>query len=187
MTDGHVMFKDRESFREWLVQHHVASPGIWLMLGKTARVQTLSANEALEEALCFGWIDGQLRSIDAHRYLKRFTPRCDRSVWSERNRKIAEKLVEQGRMTAAGHAAIARARRDGTWSRPQSAPISEAQVTVLAEALAGTGKALTNFLNMPPSVRRTYAALYLDAKKEDTRKRRLATIIERLKQNKKPM
>lgn len=187
MTDDQRVFQNRESFREWLVQHHAASPGIWLMLGKTARVQTLTANEALEEALCFGWIDGQLKSIDAHRYLKRFTPRRDRSIWSERNRKLAEKLIEQGSMTAAGHGTIVRAKHNGTWNRPKSAAISEAQVAVLTEALAGTGKALTNFLNMSPSVRRTYAAAYLAAKKEDTRKRRLATIIARLKQNKKPM
>jgi uncharacterized protein YdeI (YjbR/CyaY-like superfamily) len=187
MTADQRVFADRESFRRWLVQHHARSPGIRLVLGKTARVQTLSANDALEEALCFGWIDGQLQSIDAHRYLKRFARRRDQSVWSERNRKIAAKLVEQGSMAAAGHAAIARAKVNGTWNRPRPAPISEAQVTVLAEALAGTGKALANFLNMPPSVRRTYAAVYLDAKKDDTRKRRLATIIARLKQNKKPM
>lgn len=173
MTDDPRVFESRESFREWLVQNHAASPGIWLMLGKTARFQTLSANEALEEALCFGWIDGQLRSIDAHRYRKRFTPRRDRSVWSERNRKIAGKLIEQGRMAAAGHAAIARAKHNGTWNR--------------AEALAGTGKALANFLNMSPSVQRTYAMSYWDARKEDTRKRRLSGIIARLKENKKPM
>ena len=80
MTSDQKVFENRKSFRAWLVQHHVANPGIWLVLGKSARVQTLTANEALEEALCFGWIDGQLQSIDAHRYMKRFTPRRDRSV-----------------------------------------------------------------------------------------------------------
>lgn len=187
MTDERMVFKDRHSFREWLTKHHATSPGIWLTLGKTARVQTLTANEALEEALCFGWIDGQLQSIDAQRYLKRFTPRREKSVWSDRNRKIAEKLIAQGIMTAAGQAAIAVARQNGMWERPKTAPVSEAQVAILTEALAGTGQALANFLSMSPSVRRTYAAAYLDAKKEETRKKRLASIIERLKQNKKPM
>lgn len=186
MASDELLFEDRQSFRKWLVQHHSTSTGIWLVLGKTARVTTLTANEALEEALCFGWIDGQLKSVDAHRYLKRFTPRRDRSAWSERNRKIAEKLIAQGAMSAAGHGAIARAKEHGTWNQRTSAPISEDQVAVLAEALAGTGKALTNFLNMSPSVRRTYTALYLDAKTDETRKRRLAKIVERLKANMKP-
>lgn len=187
MTHHQQLFENRESFREWLAEHHAASPGIWLVLGKTARVKTLTANEALEEALCFGWIDGQIQSVDAHRYLKRFTPRRSGSDWSQRNRKLADKLIAQGIMTAAGHAAVVRARQSETWNRPKPAPISEAQVAVLVEALAGTGTALTNFLNMPPSVRRTYTAAYLDARKDDTRKRRLAKIIERLKENKKPM
>jgi len=187
MDDDQQQFEDREAFREWLVQNHATSPGIWMVLGKSERVKTLSANEALEEALCFGWIDGQLQSVDAHRYLKRFTPRRGRSVWSQRNRSIAEKLIARDIMTAAGHAAIARAKELGMWDKPKSAPVSEGQIGVLAEALAGSGKALTNFLNMSPSVRKTYAAAYLDAKKEETRKRRLASIIERLKENKKPM
>lgn len=186
MASDELLFEDRQSFRKWLVQHHSTSSGIWLVLGKTARVTTLTANEALEEALCFGWIDGQLKSVDAHRYLKRFTPRRDRSAWSERNRKIAGKLIANGTMAAAGHAAIARAKAHGTWNQP-TAPISEPQIAILTDLLAGTGKALTNFLNMSPSVRRTYTALYLDAKTDETRKRRLAKIIERLKANMKPM
>jgi uncharacterized protein YdeI (YjbR/CyaY-like superfamily) len=90
-------------------------------------------------------------------------------------------------MTAAGQAAIAQAQELGTWDKPKAAPISEVQVEVLTDALSGSGMALTNFLNMSASVRRTYTAFYLAAKGEDTRKRRLEQIIERLKENKKPM
>ncbi len=157
------------------------------MLGKDAKVKTLTANEALEEALCFGWIDGQLRSLGAEKYLKRFTPRRQASVWSDRNRKLAEKLTKDGLMTAAGQAAIEEARRTGNWDRPKPGPISEAQVEVLTKALSGSPRALANFLRMSPSVMRTYTGFYLDAKAEDTRRRRLARIIERLNENKKPM
>lgn len=187
MKDDQLVFENRAAFREWLVKNHQNSPGIWLVFGKDGKLKTLTANEALEEALCFGWIDGQFQGLGAKKYLKRFTPRRKDSIWSERNRKLAEKLTADGTMTAAGQAAIAQAQKMRTWDRPKPAPISEAQVGILTEALSGTGKALTNFLNMSPSVRRTYTGFYLAAKQEDTRKKRLERIIERLKENKKPM
>jgi uncharacterized protein YdeI (YjbR/CyaY-like superfamily) len=187
MKNDQLMFENRKAFRNWLVRNHGANPGIWLVFGKGGQVKTLTANEALEEALCFGWIDGQLQSLDAQRYLKKFTPRRKASVWSERNRKLAEKLIDEGRMTDAGHAAIARAKEKGTWDRPKPEPIKEAQIDVLTQALVGAPKALANYLNMSPSVKRTYAAGYLAAKKEDTRKKRLEWIIGRLNENKKPM
>ncbi|MDD2762372.1 MAG: YdeI/OmpD-associated family protein [Opitutaceae bacterium] len=187
MKDDQLVFENRAAFKKWLAKNHQNSPGIWLVFGKDGKLKTLTANEALEEALCFGWIDGQFQSLGAEKYLKRFTPRRKGSVWSERNRKLAQKLIEEGAMTAAGQAAIAQAQEGGTWDRPKPAPISEVQVGILTEALSGAGKALTNFLNMSPSVRRTYTGFYLEAKKEDTRKKRLERIIERLKQNKKPM
>lgn len=187
MKDDHLAFENRSAFRKWLTQNHLCSPGIWMVFGKSGKLKTLAANEALEEALCFGWIDGQVQSMGAEKYLKRFTPRRKGSRWSERNRKLAQKLIEDGAMTPAGRAAIAQARKLGNWDYPEQAPISDAQVGTLTEALAGSGKALTNFLNMSPSVQRTYAAFYLDAKKDETRKTRLERIIGRLKENKKPM
>lgn len=179
MKDDQLVFEDRASFREWLMHNHLKSSGIWLVFGKDAKTKTLEPDEALEEALYFGWIDGLIQSLGASRYRKRFTPRRERSVWSERNRKLAQKLTEAGAMTAAGQAAIARAQELGTWDKPKAAPIAEEQVGILTDALAGSGIALTNFLNMSPSVRRTYTALYLSAKSEETRKRRLDQIIER--------
>lgn len=90
-------------------------------------------------------------------------------------------------MAAPGHAAIAQAQKSRTWERPKPKPISEAQIQILIEALSGAGNALRNFQNMSPSVKRTYTALYLAAKSEETAKKRLERIIERLKENKKPM
>lgn len=187
MKDDQLAFENRAAFRKWLVHNHQKSPGIWLVFSKDATIETLTANEALEEALCFGWIDGQLQSLGPQQYRKRFTPRRKRSVWSERNRKLAEKLIAEGAMTAAGRAAIAQAQELGTWEKPKRAPISEVQIGILTDALSGSRKALTNFLNMSVSVRRTYTAFYLAAKSEETRKRRLEQIIGRLEENKKPM
>ncbi len=185
--DEQILFTDREEFRKWLMENHSTSKGMWLVFGKAGKLQTLKANEALEEALCFGWIDGQFNSIDDAKYLKKFTPRRRGSKWSERNRDIANRLTKNGRMTESGMIAIELAKRDGTWDTPKQEPISESQIEVLVSALHGAEPALSNFLKMPLSVRRTYTAMYLDAKKEETRIKRLGKIIERLNENKKPM
>ena len=161
MKEDQLVFENRAAFRKWLVENHQKNPGIW--------------------------IDGQIKSLGADKYIKRFTPRRKASVWSERNRKLAEKLTKDGLMTAAGQDAIEEARRKGTWDRPKPERISEAQINILTKALSGSPKALANFLGMSPSVRRTYAGFYLEAKAEDTRRRRLARIVERLNENKKPM
>ena len=185
--DEQILFSDREEFRKWLLENHNASKGIWLVFGKAGKLKTLKADEALEEALCFGWIDGQFNSIGDAKYLKKFTPRRKGSKWSERNRGIVNRLIENGKMTEYGLVAIEQAKRDGTWDVPKREPISDNQIETLTNALQGAEPALSNFMKMPLSVRRTYTAMYLDAKKEETRIRRLERIIERLNENKKPM
>lgn len=187
MEDNQLLFENREAFRKWLRKNHQICPGIWLVFEKNHQLRTLTANQALEEALCFGWIDGQIQSLGAEKYLKRFTPRRKDSVWSERNRKIAQKLTEEGVMTNAGRRAIVQAQTLGKWNLPRKEPISEAQIEILVAALSGTEKALSNYLKMSPSARKTYAGYYLEAKQEDTRKKRLGRIIERLNENRKPM
>ncbi|MHB1296453.1 MAG: YdeI/OmpD-associated family protein [Anaerolineae bacterium] len=182
-----LTFADREAFRAWLAAQGAEAKGVWLAFGKDGCVPTLTANEALEEALCFGWIDGQIKRIDDALYLKWFAPRRRGSHWSERNRLLAEALIVQGRMASPGLAAIDEAKRTGIWDTPESGPITDEQIALLDQALQGAEPAYTNFCRMPASVRRTYTGLYLDAKKEETRVRRLATIIARLNENKRPM
>lgn len=182
-----LQFANRKEFRDWLAEHHSISKGVWLIFGKSGKLQTVGPDEALEEALCFGWIDGQIRSIDESTYMKRFTPRRKGSNWSERNRKIAARLIEQGLMTQHGLAAIERAKKDGTWDAPKRQPVGDEQIALLLKALEGREPALSNFRKMSPSVQRTYTAHYLDAKSEETRKRRLESIVARLNENKKPM
>ena len=182
-----ILFTDREEFRRWLTKNCTTSSSIWLIFSKNNQLKTIKPDKALEEALCFGWIDGQIKSVDKEKYLKKFAPRRKGSRWSEVNRNIAARLIAEGRMTDYGLAAIERAKKSGTWEVPNEAPISDEQIEVLVNALKGADLALTNFLKMPSSVKKTYTALYLDAKKEETRTKRLEKIIERLNENKRPM
>lgn len=185
--DEQLLFANRLEFREWLINNHNKSKGTWLVFGKTEKLRTIKPDEALEEALCFGWIDGQINSMDEEKYVKKFTPRRKGSKWSEKNRGIAAKLIEDGLMSENGFAVIEQAKKYGTWDLPKAEPIDDEQISILTEALRGSEPAFTNFQNMSRSVRRTYAAHYLNAKSDETRKRRLAQIIGRLNENKKPM
>jgi uncharacterized protein YdeI (YjbR/CyaY-like superfamily) len=182
-----IVFSGREEFRGWLYKNHSLSKGVWLVFSKTKKLKTLKPAEALEEALCFGWIDGQIQSLGDEKYLKKFTPRTKDSGWSDTNRALANKLIESRKMTEHGLAAIEQAKSRGAWDAPGRVRASDEQVEVLIEALQGADLALANFLKMAPSIKRTYSEMYLDAKQEETRKRRLEKIIERLNANRKPM
>ena len=185
--DEQLTFANRTEFREWLTKNHASSKGFWMVFGKTGNLRTVKPEEALEEALCFGWIDGLIKSVDETRYLKKFTPRRKDSRWSEKNRNTAMQLVEKGLMTEAGLAAIDQAKKSKNWDVPKQEPLTEEQIAVLAEALKGHEPAYSNFMKMSFSVRRTYTLLYLDAKSEATKMKRLEQIVGRLNENKKPM
>lgn len=182
-----ILFTDRSEFRKWLIDNHADSKGIWMIFGKGGAFTSIKPDEALEEALCYGWIDGQINSVDETKYKKKFTPRRKGSNWSDKNRNLACKLIDAGLMTENGMSVIDRAKKDGTWQPSKPEPITEDQVAILENALQGHDLALANFQKMSPSVKRTYAAHYMNAKGEDTRIRRLQQIVGRLNENKKPM
>jgi uncharacterized protein YdeI (YjbR/CyaY-like superfamily) len=182
-----LLFPTREDFRKWLSDNAPASEGIWLVFGKTKAVVTLTANEALEEALCFGWIDGQMKSIDDTKYIKYFARRRAKSVWSDKNKKTVQTLREKGLMTGPGEKAIALAIQNGTWETQKSDPITGEQIESLAERLHGISPAYENFMKMSPSVKRTYTRAYLAPKSEDARQRGFDRIVDRLNKNLKPM
>ena len=167
--------KNAAAWRTWLRKHHGEPEGVWLVLAKkgTATPTSLTYDDALEEALCHGWIDGQARRRDDATYLQRFTPRRRRSPWSQRNVGIAERLVAEGRMHSAGVAEIERAKEDGRW---QAAYAGSATIEVpadLAAALAVEPKAQAMFERL--NSRNRYAVLYriTTAKRADTRARRI--------------
>jgi len=182
-----MQFATREEFRAWLCEYGRTVQSLWLVFGKKGGPKTLSPQEALEEALCFGWIDGLIKRLDDTSYLKYFAQRRKESVWSAKNRELVAALEQQGRMTEHGRAEVEEAKRRGTWDPPAPEPWTDEEANRLANDLKGTEPAYENYLAMPASVRTTYNAHYLDAKTEETRARRLAQIIERLNRNLKPM
>jgi uncharacterized protein YdeI (YjbR/CyaY-like superfamily) len=170
-----LVLTDAAAWRGWLQEHHADVDGVWLVLAKkgTTAPTSLTYDEALEEALCHGWIDGQVRRRDAATYRQRFTPRRRRSSWSQRNVGIVERLVADGRMHPAGIAEIDRAKADGRW---QAAYAGRADMEVpsdLAAALAAEPEAQAMFDRLNSQNR--YAILYrvTTAKRADTRARRI--------------
>ena len=181
-------FPTREEFRKWLEAHCTSSAGVWLLFGKPGGPKTLKAAEALEEALCFGWIDGQMEKIDDKAYKKYFSMRREKSKWSEKNKALAQKLEEQGLMTAYGRKKIEEAKQNGQWDAGNPlAVITEEQIAGVSALLKGHEPAYTNFQAMPPSVKKTYTRAYLDAKTDAGREKRIAWMVDRLNKNLKPM
>src|SRR5690606_8128329 len=165
----------------WLEQHHASEPEVWLRLAKKGDgARTVSRAEALEVALCYGWIDGLARTQDERYWLQRFTPRTRRSKWSKINCEAAEALIRAGRMKPAGLAAVEAAKADGRWAAAY-APPSEIEVPAdLAAALAENPRAAAFFRELDS--RNRYSILYRiqDAKKPETRARRIEKFVAML-------
>lgn len=182
-----LVFQGREEFRQWLAAHCQSGDGVWLLFGKPGGPKTLKASEALEEALCFGWIDGQMQSIDGHSYQKYFSPRRENSKWSEKNKALVQRLEGQGLLTEQGRRKIEEAKKNGQWDAPKTPPVTEEQLAFVEALLRGCEPAHANFLAMPLSVKKTYTRAYFDAKTDAGREKRVAWMIGRLNQNRKPM
>jgi uncharacterized protein YdeI (YjbR/CyaY-like superfamily) len=177
-----LLVADVEDWRAWLDRHHGESPGVWLVLAKKGRTDptALTYDEALLEALCYGWIDGQVRRRDEESYRQRFTPRRRRSIWSSRNVALAEQLRAEGRMRPAGEAAVERARKDGSWERAYDGQATIEVPDDLAAALAAQPQAAATFARL--TSRNRYAILYRlgTAKRAETRARRLEQYVAML-------
>jgi uncharacterized protein YdeI (YjbR/CyaY-like superfamily) len=176
-----LQLADRQAWREWLEEHNETAVGAWLKLAKKGSpTATVAQAEAIEEALCYGWIDGQVRSHDEPFYLQRFTPRGPRSKWSEINRGKAQRLIAEGRMHRAGLAEIEAAKADGRWDDAY-APQSRATVPDdLQRALEHNPRAKQFFATLTGS--RRYAFLYRlhHVKRPDARAKRIARYVDLL-------
>jgi uncharacterized protein YdeI (YjbR/CyaY-like superfamily) len=141
-----LVVQDAAALRAWLADHHATSPGVWLALARKGGTTTsLTWQQAVDEGLCVGWIDGQTRKRDEHSSFIRFTPRRQRSAWSRRNVENVERLAAEGRMLPAGLAAVEAAKADGRWTAAY-APASESEVPAdLAEAIAAVPAAQAMF------------------------------------------
>jgi uncharacterized protein YdeI (YjbR/CyaY-like superfamily) len=177
-----LIVRDAAAWRRWLAKHHADPAGVWLVLAKkgTEKPTSLSYDQALEEALCHGWIDGQAGRRDEATYRQRFTPRRRRSAWSKRNTGIAERLIAEDRMRPAGHAEVERAKADGRWEAAYAGPASMEVPADLAEALATEPKAQAMFEGLNSQNR--YAVLYriASAKRPETRARRIEQFVAML-------
>ena len=180
-------FPNREEFRKWLYDNCLSTDGVWLLFGKAGGPKTIKASEALEEALCFGWIDGQMQSIDDKTYKKYFSMRREKSKWSEKNKALVQKLEERGLMTDFGRKKIEEAKKNGQWDAPKAMAVTEEQIAYLSALLEAYEPAFTNFRAMPLSVKKTYTRAYFDAKTDAGREKRIAWMVDRLNKNLKPM
>jgi uncharacterized protein YdeI (YjbR/CyaY-like superfamily) len=175
------LFANQRAWDTWLRKNHQNSDGLWLLLAKRGGDRTsVTYGDALESALCFGWIDGKKMALDDSFWLQRFTPRSSRSVWSKINRTKALALIAQGRMQSAGLKEIERAKADGRWEAAYDSP-SAATVPSDLQAALDSNLAAKTFFAMLDGANR-YAVLWRiqTAKRAETRAKRIATYIEML-------
>ena len=181
-----MTFESTDAWDAWLAAHHADSPGLWLKIAKKgAAGRTISYSDALDVALCHGWIDGQKGRHDDEYWLQRFTPRKPGSNWSKINTERAAALIASGRMRPAGLREVERAQADGRWEQAYE---SQSRVTVpedLARALAANERARAFFATLDSANR--YAILYRigTAKKPETRAKRIDTFVTMLSEHKK--
>lgn len=172
-------FRDAAAFRRWLEKHHAAAAELWVgFYKKGATRRGITYAEAVDEALCFGWIDGVRNGIDAERYTNRFTPRRPRSNWSDVNTRRVEELIAEGRMHPAGLAAFEsrEAARSGVYSFENR---GASTLTPEQQARFRRNKAAWNFFEaQPPGYRKTAIWWVVSARREETREKRLTTLID---------
>ena len=178
-----VQPKSRKAWRNWLEKHHASSQGVWLVYAKKhSGVPSLTYNDAVEEALCFGWIDSKINPIDDTFYMQVFTPRKLKSAWSALNRARVERLTAAGLMARAGLAAVEAAKESGTWNSRQEVE----RLTIprdLEAAIKANPDARRNWVSYSPSRRKGVLYRLAGAKRPETRARYLQQIIDNMARN----
>lgn len=181
------LFKDRDEWRQWLEEHHDSESGVWLIYYKKhVKKKSVRYEEAVEEALCFGWIDSTAKRIDDEKFMQRYTPRKEASNWSQSNKLRVKKLIELGQMTEAGLKAIEIAKHNGSWDRLDDIEVEIVIPEDLEAALAENPTARENFEKFAPSNKKQYLYWLKSAKRAETREKRLREIVRRSEKNIKP-
>lgn len=176
-----LWFETSQEWRAWLEAHHASEKGVWMRFAKKAsELRSVSYAQALDEALCYGWIDGQVKKYDADSWIQKFTPRGKRSLWSKINREKVAALVASGQMQAAGSAEVERAQTDGRWEAAYDSPSNAEVPADFAEALEKNAAAKSFFETLNKGNR--YAILWRiqTATKAETRAKRIAGLVEML-------
>ena len=174
-------FRSIEEWSSWLDDNHVDESAIWIIIQKKAsRKPGVRYEEAVLDAVAHGWIDGKMRRLNDDEFMQRFTPRRRNSVWSLTNRERAERLISEGGMTPAGLKTVEEAKQNGRWDKAYSSSRGAADVPKdLTEALKRSRTAHENFESFPPSARFMYIHWINEAKRQDTRERRIRTVVDR--------
>jgi len=177
---------NRDDWRAWLRKNHANKKEVWLIYYKehTSKPR-IPYEDAVEEALCFGWVDSIVKKIDDEKFAQKFTPRKSSSKWSEANKQRATKMIREGKMTEAGMTKIKEAQNSGEWFKTASVGKEPAFPLDLQEQLAANKKALDNFNRLADGYKRLFVRWVTSAKREETRQRRLMEAIKLLEQNKK--
>jgi uncharacterized protein YdeI (YjbR/CyaY-like superfamily) len=181
-----LAFRDQQAWADWLQINHGTSSGLWIQLAKKGSAgRSLSYAEAVEVALCYGWIDGQSKGNNATSWLQKFTPRRKRSIWSKINRERAERLISEGRMQPAGLAEVGRARQDGRWEAAYDSPRVATVPADFQTALKNRPQASAFFGTLNSQNRFAILFRLQTAKKSGTRARRIEQFIRMLENHEK--
>jgi uncharacterized protein YdeI (YjbR/CyaY-like superfamily) len=182
-----IYASDRRAWREWLEKHHLTFSGIWLIYYKVKSGKpSVQYSEAVKEALCFGWIDSKVKSLDEERYMQIFTPRKPKSVWSKLNKQYIQELIEQGLMTEAGLKKIDAAKQDGSWIRLDQIEALSIPVD-LKQALEANETANRNFEAFSNSTKKNILFWIDSAKRPEMRFKRIEQTITSAEQNRNPL
>ncbi len=177
---------NRKEWRRWLEENHTKEDEVWLVyFKKHTGTPRIPYDDAVEEALCFGWIDSTVKRVDDEKYIQKFTPRKAKSIWSETNKQRIEKMINCGLMTEAGLAKVNHAKKNGSWE--DSTPLYDANriPPELKAALISNKVASDFYNNLAPSYKKQYNWWIVSAKREETREKRIKKAIRLLKKNKK--
>lgn len=181
-----LSFKSQTAWQRWLDKNHLKSDGIWLRFyKKKSGIKSVYYPQALEEALCYGWIDSQLKSYDEVSYLQKFTPRRKKSVWSKVNTLKVQKLIEEGRMKTAGHAQIKAAKDDGRWDKAYHSSSTMELPEDFLKLLSKYKRAHAFYHTLPKQHKYAIAYRLQEAKLPETKKKRMKFFIELLKRKEK--
>ncbi|UCE08612.1 MAG: YdeI/OmpD-associated family protein [bacterium] len=181
-----VHFKTSDEWREWLKSNHDKENEMWLIFFKKETGEpSIEYEAAVEEALCFGWIDSIIKKIDEKRYVRKFTPRKDSSKWSELNKNRIAKLIKNNRMTEVGLVKIETAKRNGLWDKPDRPNIQFDIPKEFQSALNKNQKAKENFNQLAPTYQKQYIGWIVIAKRQETRERRIKESIDLLEKGQK--
>lgn len=181
-----IPFKSQTEFRKWLHKNHSTCPGIWIkMFKKATGIESINYKQALDEALCYGWIDGQSKSGDETHWIQKFTPRRKQSLWSKRNIEHIERLRKEGKMTEAGEKEVEAAKADGRWAAAYDGPANSKIPEDFLKAVAKDKKTEEFFKTLSKTNLYAISWRLQTAKKPETRERRFNALLEMLKKGEK--